>query len=126
MLSYGGLIVPFTGIYYIYGQLLLDAHSGNSNSCGFGLRVNSNRVAASHTYHNQPTGSDDHTKYTGGVQLLNKGDNITMYILSTCTLGSHSLGEAFFGAFFVSFNIPNNNRPAAQTHDSYSGTPSDG
>ena len=126
MLSYGGLIVPFTGIYYIYGQLLLDAHSGDSNSCGFGLRVNSNRVAASHTYHNAPTGSDDHTKYTGVVRPLNKGDNITMQIIGTCTFDSHSFGEAFLGAFFVSFNIANNNRPAAQTYDSYSGSRSDG
>ena len=126
MLSYGGLIVPFTGIYYIYRQLLLDARSGDASSCGFSLRVNSQRVAASHTYHNKPTGSDDHTKYTGVVRLLNKGDNITMQMLSTCTLYSHSFGEAFLGAFFVSFNISNNNRPAAQMYDSFSGSRSDG
>ena len=120
-----GIVVPFTGVYYVYGQLQLDPHSGDSG-CFFRLYAGSSYVYA-YTNSKTKTGSEDHTKYTGETRLLNQGDVIRIYIASTCTLDSVHLGETFLGAIFVSFSfLDNGGPPSSFQWSSYSGTRSSG
>ena len=123
MLSSDGssLTVPAAGVYYIYGQLMLDPTSGDSSACAFGLRVNSQIVASSYTYGSM-SGSVDHTKYTGVIRQLNKGDNITMQMQSTCTLNNFYHGESFLGLVFFTFSFSDISNSAAMTYGLYSGT----
>ena len=115
------LTVPAAGVYYIYGQLMLDPTSGDSSGCVFGLRVNSDIVASSYTC-GPKSGSVDHTKYTGVIRALNKGDSITILMQSTCTLDNFHLGESFLGAVFISFRFSDYSTSAAMTYGLYSGT----
>ena len=57
--------------------------------------------------------AQDHTKYTGVIQLLNQGDVIKMYIHRDCTFDHDHfhLGETFLGALFVSFNFLDTDGP---------------
>ncbi|XP_065828619.1 uncharacterized protein [Oscarella lobularis] len=119
------LTVPAAGVYYIYGQLMLDPTSGDSSECAFGLRVNSQIVASSYTYGSK-SGSVDHTKYTGVIRPLNKGDNITMQMQSTCTLNNFHHGESFLGLIFFTFSFSDISNSAAMTYGLYSGTYSSG
>ena len=104
-----GIVVPFTGLYYVYGQLHFDPHSGDSG-CQFRLDPGSSRQIHAYTLSKTKTGSEDHTKYTGAIRLLNQGDVIRMYVYY-CTLDYSHLGETFLGAFFVSFNFLDNDGP---------------
>ena len=114
-----GIVVPFTGLYYVYGQLHFDPHSGDSG-CRFRLNPGSSQVIHAYTLSKTKTGSEDHTKYTGAIRLLNQGDVIRMYVLH-CTLDYSHLGEAFLGAFFVSFNfLDNDGPPVTNSFYSYS------
>ena len=99
------LTVPADGLYYIYGQLMFDPTSGDANSCVFGLRVNSQIVASSYTYGSRSS-LVDHTKYTGVIRPLNKGDNITMQMQSTCTLNNFHHGDSFLGLIFLHLIFP--------------------
>ena len=114
-----GIVVPFTGLYYVYGQLHFDPHSGDSG-CQFRLDPGSSQDIYAWTISKTKTGSEDHTKYTGAIRLLNQGDVIRMYVYY-CTLDYSHLGEAFLGAFFVSFNFLDNDGPpvADQYSSSY-------
>ena len=106
-----GIVVPFTGLYYVYGQLHFDPHSGDSTSgCQFRLDPGSSSKIYAYTRSKTKTGSEDHTKYTGAIRLLNQGDVIRMSVLY-CTLDYSHLGETFLGAFFVSFNFLDNDGP---------------
>ena len=119
-----GIVVPFTGLYYLYGQLQLDPHSGDS-SCQFYLAPG--QVIWAWTKSKTKTGSEDHTKYTGAIRLLNQGDVIRMYLDATCTLDYSHLGETFLGAFFVSFNfLDNDGPPVANQYYSSWGSMSNG
>ena len=119
------LTVAADGLYYIYGQLMLDPTSGDSSGCVFGLRVNSQIVASSYTYGSR-SGSVDHTKYTGVIRPLKKGDNITMQMQSTCTLNNFHHGESFLGLIFFTFSFSDISNSTAMTYGSYSGTYSSG
>ncbi|XP_065835621.1 uncharacterized protein [Oscarella lobularis] len=116
-----GIVVPFTGLYYVYGQLQLDPHSGDTTSgCQFYLDPGSSRDIWAWTISKTKTGSEDHTKYTGAIRLLNQGDVIRMYVYY-CTLDYSHLGETFLGAFFVSFNfLDNDGPPVTNSFYSYS------
>ena len=114
-----GIVVPFTGVYYVYGQLQLDPHSGDSG-CQFYLDPGLSQDIWAYTISSTKTGSEDHTKYTGAIRLLNQGDVIRMYVYATCTLDYSHLGETFLGAFFVSFNFLDNDGPPVS--DQYSST----
>ena len=104
-----GIVVPFTGLYYVYGQLHFDPHS-DSSGCQFYLAPGSSQNIWAWTKSKTKTGSEDHTKYTGAIRLLNQGDVIRMYVYG-CTLDYSHLGETFLGAFFVSFNFLDNDGP---------------
>ena len=120
-----GIVVPFTGLYYVYGQLQFDPHSGDSGS-QFYLDPGSSQDIHAWTKSKTKTGSEDHTKYTGAIRLLNQGDVIRMYVYA-CTLDYSHLGETFLGAFFVSFNfLENDGPPVTANYYSSSGSQSNG
>eukprot|EP00118_Oscarella_pearsei_P021688 m.245055 g.245055 ORF g.245055 m.245055 type:complete len:514 (+) comp40252_c0_seq17:766-2307(+) len=121
-LSNGGLVVPFSGNYYVYGQLQLDHQPGDSNWCGFEIRVGRAVASASYTYMRTNTGEDDHTKYTGMVRKLIKGDRVTIRMRNTCSLDNLHSGEAFLGAFFISFDYVTSGRPILSSYGSQSTT----
>ena len=123
-----GIVVPFDGLYYVYAQLQLDPHSGDSSSCAYQLRVNSRIVATSHAYTNTKTGYDDYTKYTGVTLSLQKGDHLGVYMRSSCTLDFFHSGESFLGAFFLSFNLQvlSTADPAVLVYGTYAGRWSSG
>ena len=98
-----GIVIPFTGVYYVYGQLQLDPHSGDSG-CSFRLFAGSSFVKG-YTISKTKTGAEDHTKYTGEIRSLKQGDVIKISMTSTCTLNYFRSGETFLGAIFVSFSF---------------------
>ena len=97
--SNGYITVSKDGLYYIYGKIWFDPHSGQTQS-GFYIYLNSQIVDFTYQYLQSPNNYQDYTRYSGLLRMVSKGDRIYMKFVYT-VYAYMNPQYAQFGAFRV-------------------------